>query len=461
MTRVRHILNGLIFSATLLGFGVAASTAVAMDINDYTADLRPSVTVTGSIVTLGDLFEGDIMRPEKAIAKAPAPGQRFILGAKWLADVARTYGIDWRPSNAYDRTTVFRSGQTIAQTDMIDEVRGALVEQGLPDNFGLSLTTPLSNITVSTEVFPEIGVREAFFDTQTQLFSAVIEVPRGEPNAQFIPVRGRAFPTVTVPTVNPAVSKNAIITDDMIQWTDIAADKVRRDTIMDARFLVGKSPRSYLRAGDAVRSSDVIRVTLVDVPVLRHDLREDTEITSAHIEWVTINQADLSDNVITDVDRLVGLSPRRFLASGAPIRSSDVHAVVPVDVAVALRDIRRGSMINERDFQWVTMNEHELNGDVMVDDVDLEGLMARRTIRSGQVFRNRDLRTPVVVDRGKMVTIILNTPHMRLSAKGKAMEDGGAHDTIKVMNTLSNKTILATIVDSETVRVESQQTAMN
>ncbi|NKB45421.1 MAG: flagellar basal body P-ring formation protein FlgA [Alphaproteobacteria bacterium] len=460
MNRAQYILNGIAFSIAIIGFGLTASKAASADINDYTADLRPSVTVAGSIVTLGDLFEGDIMRPEKAIAKAPEPGQRFILGAKWLADVARTYGIDWRPSNAYDRATVYRPGQTIGQDAMIDEVRNALVEQGLPGDFGVELTTPLSNITVSTEVIPEIGVREAFFDAQTRLFSAVVEVPRGEPNAQFIPVRGIAFPTVMVPTVDRSVSKNTIITDAMIQWTDIAADKIRRDTIMDARFLVGKSPRSYLRAGDPVRSSDVIQVNLVDVPVLRHDLREDTEITSAHIQWVTMNGADLSDNVITDANRLVGLSPRRFLASGAPIRSSDVHAVVPVEVAVALRDIRRGSTINERDFQWVTMNEHELSGDIMFDDVDVEGLQARRTIRSGQVFRNRDLRTPVVVDRGKIVTILLDTPHMRLSAKGKAMENGGTRDTIKVMNTLSNKTILATIIDSETVRVESLQTAM-
>lgn len=455
MNRARYILTGIAFAA--VGF----STAASADIHDYTADLKSSVTVTGTIVTLGDLFEGDIMRPEKAIAKAPEPGQRFVLGAKWLADVARTYGIDWRPSNTYDRATVHRLGYTISQDEILDHVKGSLVDFGLPANFGIEVTTPLSNVTVSTEVAPDVGVREAFFDNQSRAFSAVIEVPRGAPNAQFIPVRGIAFPTVAVPTLNRAVSKNTIITDSMIQLIDVSEDKIRRDTIMDARLLVGKSPRSYVRIGEPVRSNDVRQITLIDIPVPRHDLRKDTEISTAHIEWVTIDQSDLSGNVITDASRLIGLSPRRFLPAGAPIRISDVHTVTPVEVPVALRDIRRGTKITEKDFQWVTMNEHDLNGDVIIDDFDIEGIEARRTIRSGQALRTRDLRTQVVVSRGDMVTIVLNTPVMQLSVKGKALENGGRHESIKVVNTLSNKTVLATIVDSETVRVESQQMAMN
>lgn len=97
----------------------------------------------------------------------------------------------------------------------------------------------------------------------------------------------------------------------------------------------------------------------------------------------------------------------------------------------------------------------------MLDDIDVLGQTARRSILTGQVFRKRDLRVPVVVERGKIVTIRLNTPYLKISAKGKALEDGGAKETIKVMNTLSNKTVLATIVDGDNVRVESLQTAMH
>lgn len=273
-------------------------------------------------------------------------------------------------------------------------------------------------------------------------------------------MRGLAFPTVTVPTLKQNISKNTLITDDMITLVDIKADNVYRDTIMDPRLLVGKSPRTYIRSGEPVRDTDVIRVSLVDIPVPVQNLREDTKITPAHLQWVTVNQSDLSDNVITDMNRLIGLSPRRFLPSGAPIRSSDVHSVVPVEIPVAIRDIRRGTLVTDRDYHWVTVNEHEINGDVLYDDYDIEGLVARRTVRAGQAFRDRDLRTPIVVDRGKIVTIKLNTPYMQLSAKGKALEKGGAHETIKVVNTLSNKTILATIVDADTVRVDSLQTAM-
>ncbi|MEQ9110681.1 MAG: flagellar basal body P-ring formation chaperone FlgA [Rhodospirillaceae bacterium] len=459
MNMVHRSLLAFVFCLTAVASIATAGNAQA-DIHDFTADLRPSVTVTGPVVTLGDLFEGDIMRPEKAVAKAPEPGQRFVLGAKWLSDLARTYGIDWRPSNTYDRATVYREGQTISQSDILDHLRGELALHGLPSNYGLEVVTPLSSVTVSTDVAPEIGIREPYFDEESRVFSAVIEVPRGAPSAQFIPVRGLVFPTVTVPTLKQNISKNTLITDDMITLVDIKADNVYRDTIMDPRLLVGKSPRTYIRSGEPVRDTDVIRVSLVDIPVPVQNLREDAKITTAHLHWVTVNQSDLSDNVITDMNRLIGLSPRRFLPSGAPIRSSDVHSVVPVEIPVAIRDIRRGTLVTDRDYHWVTVNEHEINGDVLYDDYDIEGLVARRTVRAGQAFRDRDLRTPIVVDRGKIVTIKLNTPYMQLSAKGKALEKGGAHETIKVVNTLSNKTILATIVDADTVRVDSLQTAM-
>ncbi|MFL2771871.1 MAG: flagellar basal body P-ring formation chaperone FlgA [Rhodospirillaceae bacterium] len=427
---------------------------------DFSASLKPSVTITGNLVTLGDLFEGDIMRPEKVIAKAPEPGQRFVLGAQWLASLARTYGIDWRPANTYDRTVVYRPGYTIGRSEILDQLRHALMFQGLPNNYGLDLTTALSNITVSTEETRDIGVRETFFDAQTLTFSAVVEIPEGSPTAQYIPVRGTAFPTLAAPVINQNVGRNTLITDSMIEWVDIPTTKVRHDTLMDAQLIIGKAPRTYLRAGQTMRDTDLIQVTLIDIPVPRHDLRNDIEITETHIRWTTFNTADISNNIITDVNRLVGLYPRRFLPSGAPIRISDVHSVIPVEIPVALRDIRRGTLVSEDDFQWYRMNENELGRDVLVDSSDVLGLVARRTIRTGQVFRKRDLRVPVLIERGKIVTIRLSTPMMQLSAKGRALEKGGANDTIRVMNTLSNKTVLATIVDGENVRVETIENAM-
>lgn len=446
-------------AALALAENTQANTGLVSSL--HSARLNPSITVTGTVVTLGDLFEGDIMRPEKAVAKAPEPGQRFVLGARWLTTVARNYGIDWRPANNYDRATVYRPGQTISQTEILDTVRATLSIHGMPNNYGLDMASPLGNVTIAAEAVPEIGVREAFFDATTRTFSAVVEIPKGSPTAQFIPLRGTAYPTISVPVVDRNISKNTLITDAMVQWVDFPADALRRDTVMDDLLIVGRSPRSYLRAGQPVRDGELVQVNLIDVPVPRHDLRQETEISASHIDWVTMNEADLTRAVITDMDRLIGLTPRRFLPAGAPIRVSDVHLVTPIEIPVATRDIRRGNRISENDFHWVTMNEHDLARGVILDAEDITGLTSRRTIRTGQVFHSRDLRVPVVVERGKMVTIRLSTPYMQLSAQGKALENGGTNETIKVVNTLSNKTILATIVDENTVTVENLQMAMN
>jgi flagella basal body P-ring formation protein FlgA len=79
---------------------------------------------------------------------------------------------------------------------------------------------------------------------------------------------------------------------------------------------------------------------------------------------------------------------------------------------------------------------------------ELSGQMPMLHVREG------DVRPPTLVTRNATVTIILQTGTLQLSAQGRATEDGARGDTIRIVNTQSNRTIEATVVAPDTVLVQ-------
>ncbi|MCC6915637.1 MAG: hypothetical protein IT566_18210, partial [Rhodospirillaceae bacterium] len=105
--------------------------------------LNTAITVQGDAVTHGDVFQGYLSRPEKVVAQAPKPGQRMTLSAEWLEDTARTYGLDWRPVNTFDRAVVYQPGQTVSGAEIIAQVKAALIANGMPENYGVANATTI------------------------------------------------------------------------------------------------------------------------------------------------------------------------------------------------------------------------------------------------------------------------------------------------------------------------------
>jgi len=76
-------------------------------------------------------------------------------------------------------------------------------------------------------------------------------------------------------------------------------------------------------------------------------------------------------------------------------------------------------------------------------------------LRAGQPIRNGDVRAPVVVAKGSLVTMILKTRNMILTSKGRAIENGAIGDTVKIMNTRSKTVIEAVVAGANRVTVNS------
>lgn len=461
MTFARTTMRSIAFALTAFA-ACAAPSLAAPDLGPEPGAVRlnASVTVAGTGIRLGDLFAGHPLHEEKVVAPAPRPGQRIVLAADTLAGIARTYGLDWRPTDAFDRAVVFRPGLTLAPAETLAAIKADLVLKGLPERFGLRPAAPLPMLVVPAEAMPPITVREAFYDDATRAFSAVAEIAGPDGTPLFLQVRGTAIATVTVPVLRADASHADVITEAMIEQADVPEAEVRGDVITDPALLLGKSPRAMVRAGRPIRNTDVVRLTLVDVPVLRAELRRDTVIHDSHLTWARVNAADLPPDAVLDTAYLIGKSPRSFLVANAPIRRGDVMAVRQVSMAVATRDLARGAAITKADVNWVATTDNELQAGAIVDPALLQGRVTTRPVRAGQTLLGIDVTRPTLINRGKLVTIVYVTPIMKLTVQGEALEDGGLSEAIRVANAKSKTTVVAEVLDANTVRVVSQQSAM-
>lgn len=446
----------LSFAAPLaLAFALAATPAAATDAGTLDEELRlnTAITVQSGVITLGDVFQGYLSRPEKVVAQAPKPGQRLVLTAEWLADTARTYGLNWQPANTFDRAIVHQPGQTITNREILDAVKATLVASGMPAGFDIAVNTPLTPVTIAMNASKDIDVRETQYDAAAKQFSALVQIPPHDPQAVFMQVRGVAFATVQVPVLKEAAGKNTIISADMIDVVAIAQDQVNPATVTDPNHLIGKTPKIFLKAGHPIRDTDVVQITMMEVPVLTTSIEREGRITFEQIKMLNVDAARVPADAVTDPDFLVGKSTRRNLAAGAPIRRGDVALVRQVEVPVAARDLPRGTTVTEDDITWVTMNAGEVVGDIATDEEDILGQATRFLVRAGQPLRSHSIAKEVAVKRGQAVTVLWSVQSINLTAMGSALEKGAVGDVIRVNNTKSNQTVLAQVIDSRTVRV--------
>ncbi len=117
-----------------------------------------------------------------------------------------------------------------------------------------------------------------------------------------------------------------------------------------------------------------------------------------------------------------------------------------VKLAVLDRPLGPGDVIGERDITTLTVRADRITPDAILAARDLVGKTPRRLLRAEEPLRGDDVQMPVVVHKGDLIILVLETPFMRLTAQGKALDDGGMNAVIRVANTKSNRMLDATVI---------------
>jgi flagella basal body P-ring formation protein FlgA len=135
----------------------------------------------------------------------------------------------------------------------------------------------------------------------------------------------------------------------------------------------------------------------------------------------------------------------RVRVSGRLVRTAEVP--------VPARLLAPGETIAAGDMTTVTLRTDRISPDMLLQASDLVGKAPRHQLRAGEPVRQSDVEVPLVVHRGTLVTILLETKSLRLSAEGKALDDGGMGAVIRVANTKSSRVIDAVVAGPGTVAV--------
>ena len=124
-----------------------------------------------------------------------------------------------------------------------------------------------------------------------------------------------------------------------------------------------------------------------------------------------------------------------------------------VTIPVLSDNKRRGDIIRASDIQWREVRASEIRDHVITEEDELVGMAAKLDIKADAIVSVSQLRRPVLVAKGSLVTIELAQGGMSLTAQGKALDEGSLGDVIRVTNVRSNKLIDAKVNGTNRVSV--------
>ncbi len=132
-----------------------------------------------------------------------------------------------------------------------------------------------------------------------------------------------------------------------------------------------------------------------------------------------------------------------------------------VDLPVLARQIGAGEVVTADDIAFRRVAASRVQRGALVEADRIIGFSARRRLNEGAPLRTADLQKPIVVRKGDAVTMIYRMPGIELTARGRALGDGGLGDTVQVVNVQSYKNIDAIVAGSGAVTVSPRGVAMN
>jgi flagella basal body P-ring formation protein FlgA len=288
--------------------------------NAHAATLHSHATLTSGVLTLGDVFAGvPAERADYVLGPAPLPGKDMVLNANTLLRVAMALDIKWRPQSVADQITIRTAATIIDSKQITEQLKERLQDEMINEDFEIVFGSHEPQIILPHNKPASMEIVALDFDPRSDWFEAEVAAP--------------------------------------------SADKpLTRMTIS------GKIER------------------LMDIPVLRTTLREGDIIQAGDIEWLQIRSREQQHNFVVDADKVAGMSPRRLVRAGQPIRSNE-------------------------------------------------------------------LVEPQLVGRGDHVTLVYEEGPITLTTQGRALRDGARGETIRVVNTASNRSVDAIVKDEGLVVV--------
>jgi flagella basal body P-ring formation protein FlgA len=223
--------------------------------------LKPTVTVVGDIVRIGDLVENAGAVAHVAIFRAPDLGQTGRVKVERVIEAVLPHEVVDLETRGLTEVVVTRASATITPKDIEARIRQALAgRQRNTDAGNLTLTFDAEARSIHIEPDTELRIARMTFEPRSGRFDVLFERPG---NRNFI-----RFTGTYAETFEAAVLARPLAAGEIVRTSDVTI--VRRpkaefqaNIITTAEQAVGLAARRAMRPGDVLRQTDLGKAELV------------------------------------------------------------------------------------------------------------------------------------------------------------------------------------------------------
>ena len=256
---MRHL---FLTAAALVAFGAAALAEPAPD----HPRLKAQATVTGSIVRIGDLVENAGIIAKVPIFRAPDLGATGTVPAEAVVEAVRQYQLIGLDTGDVSEVVVTRASRTIPAKDIEERVAQALAAQyalGPVKDIVVHFDRELRAIQVEPSADGDPRVAYLNFDARSGRFDATLDMPTGATARGLLRLSGQAAATAEVVTLVRPLDRGEVLKNADLVVERRPRAEIGRDVVTNIELALGQAARVQLRAGQPLRSTDLMKPEVV------------------------------------------------------------------------------------------------------------------------------------------------------------------------------------------------------
>jgi flagella basal body P-ring formation protein FlgA len=245
---------------SFLLLALAASPAAAQ--TSYAPPrLKPQVTVSSDVVRIGDLIDNPGIAADTPVFRAPDLGQTGAVPVRAVLDAVRPHGLVAVDARGLSEIAVTHASRNISSDEIERRIAAALAARhpGVKsESLKVTLDQIVRPIELSLSSAAEPALTRMTFDKASGRFDLTLELARMQWR-----YTGTAFETVEAAVVTRPLARG-----DVIRQSDIVVERRPKSEFattppVQPAEVVGLAARGNLRAGQGLRSTDLMKPEVV------------------------------------------------------------------------------------------------------------------------------------------------------------------------------------------------------
>ena len=227
------------------------------------AHLKAQTTVSSDIVRIGDLIENAGTVANTPIFRSPDLGQTGAVPVRTVLDAVRPYGLAGVDARGLSEIAVTHASRMFSADDIEQRIVAALSARyaiGKPENLKVAFDQLVRPIELPLTSAMEPTIVRVSYDKSGGRFDVMFELANMRTQWRYT---GTA-----IETVEAAIATRALARGDIVKQSDISIERRPKNEFASepaasASDVVGRAARNAVRAGQGLRTSDLMKPEVV------------------------------------------------------------------------------------------------------------------------------------------------------------------------------------------------------